>query len=323
MSSGATDQDRALALPELLRIMDVATAIRQERELVEEQLNFEELKARLRARLIEAAKFTGEDVTSDEVDAAIAQYYSRMHTFREPPFGLQLALAHLYVRRARIARIGGSVLALVAACWLLFGSANAPFSSQGRTHRQVDALASTIATRASSIKAISSDPAVTAELGQLETEAATYRGNAEPEKLRQVDSALAALEARLLEVYTVSVVFDPKDRTRKSGIDRYYHDTGGTRRPGYYLIVEAKAPDGTIVKRKIHNHENGRDKEVTTWAEQVPKEVFDRLARDKKEDGILNETTFAIKRRGRPSEDVVIPGSDGKPLNRLGQITEW
>jgi hypothetical protein len=89
------------------------------------------------------------------------------------------------------------------------------------------------------------------------------------------------------------------------------------------LIVEARTSDGTALKRRVHNIETGKDKEVTKWAERVPKEVYDRLARDKKEDGVLNETTFAVKRRGEAEEQVTMPGADGKPLTRLGQITEW
>jgi hypothetical protein len=102
-----------------------------------------------------------------------------------------------------------------------------------------------------------------------------------------------------------------------------FTDAEGKRLSGYYLIVEARKSDGTTVRRPVHNSETGRDEEVTTWAERVPEEVYNRLAKDKRDDGILDETTFAVKRRGFPEEEVKMPGSDGRPLTRTAQITAW
>ena len=316
-------QADALSLPEMLRIMDVATALRLDRELVEEQLNFDELKARLRARMIEAAKVTGEEVTPEEVDTAIERYYQQAYTFQEPPWSLQLVLAHLYVRRHAIARGAGLLLVAMALCWWLFLSTNAPLSARGRAHRQVESLAAGVARRAAAIRAVAQDPEVPAELARLTAEADTYRSQVDPKKLRALDARLADLETRLGEEYTVSVVFDLRDPKKKSGIDRLTV-VGGQEVTGYYLIVQARRADGTILKRRVHDNESGQDRDVSTWGEQVPKAVYERLAIDKKLDGILNETTFAVKKRGQAGEEVVMPGPDGQqPLRRLGQITEW
>src|SRR5690348_12976826 len=122
MATVKSPQSEALSLPETLRIMDVATALRQERALAEEQLNVDELKARLRDKLLETARVTGEEVTPAEVDAAIDQYYARMHTFREPSMSVEVALAHLYVRRRAVGCAGGFVLASLLVGWWLFAS---------------------------------------------------------------------------------------------------------------------------------------------------------------------------------------------------------
>ena len=77
------------------------------------------------------------------------------------------------------------------------------------------------------------------------------------------------------------------------------------------------------MRRSIESSETRKTSFIDSWAEQVPKEVYDRIAADKKADGILNETLFSVKKRGFRDEEIRIEGADGKPLTRLGQITEW
>jgi hypothetical protein len=252
MATVKPDQADALSLPEMLRIMDVATTLRLDRELVEEQLNFDELKKRLRARMIEAAQVTGEEVTPEEVDAAIDRYYSQMHAFKEPPWSFQLALAHLYVRRHEIARAGGLLLVALAAFWWLFLSRNAPLSAHGQAHRQVAKLAAEVNRRTAAIRALAQDPAVSGELARLTGEADTYRSQQDPKKLRNVAAQLADLETRLGEEYTVSIVADPNDPKKRNGMDRLTRVSGNVV-TGHYVFVQAKRRDGTVLKRRVHN----------------------------------------------------------------------
>jgi hypothetical protein len=320
MSTASRDRTDPLSLPEMLRVMDVATTYRLDRELAEEQLNSDQLKARLRDRMLEAAKSTGEEVTPAEVDAAIASYFGRLHTFHDPRPGLATTFANLYVRRHAILKWGGLAVGSILLAWWLFLSPRGPLSSAGRTRRQVETLTKDVARRSESIRALARDPVATVRLADLDSQADAYRHRGDPAALRKVDDALAALEARLGEEYTVSVLHGVG---QQSAVDRYFTDKNGERSPGYYLIVEARRPDGSLLKRRIRNSETEAESEVMTWAERVPKEVYDRLARDKREDGVLNETAFAVKARGHAEEEVVMPGPDGKPLKRLGQITKW
>jgi hypothetical protein len=55
----------------------------------------------------------------------------------------------------------------------------------------------------------------------------------------------------------------------------------------------------------------------------VPKKVFDRLARDKQKDGVLDERTFGAKPRGSREFKVELRGDDDQPIERRGQITSW
>jgi hypothetical protein len=106
-----------LSLPELIRIMDVATELRKEDEVVEEQLNLDQIKVRLRERLLEAAQISGEPVTAEQIDAAIDDYYDKLHEFEEPEWSLHVLLAKLYVHRITIIKWGLAIGAVLAWVW--------------------------------------------------------------------------------------------------------------------------------------------------------------------------------------------------------------
>jgi hypothetical protein len=106
-----------LSLPELIRIMDVATVLRKEQEIVEEQLNFDQIKVRLSERLLEAAKVSGEPITAEQIDAAIEHYYDNLHSFEEPAWSWEVMLAHLYVHRITIVKWAVAIAAVAGLVW--------------------------------------------------------------------------------------------------------------------------------------------------------------------------------------------------------------
>jgi Family of unknown function (DUF6384) len=448
------DRNRASALsvPEMLRIMDVATALRQDRELVEEQLNVEALKERLKERMLAASKVTGEAVTAEEVDAAIKRYYASLHTFHEPKLSFPVAMAHLWVRRIMIGWLGGATLVSVSLLWSLYLSPNALLSTRGQNHRLVKTLSLEVASRADAVKAnakgrtlapevarladeaedfskkddlsglqsvlqslnaldsrlreskklsaevasradvvkaLAKGRSVPPEVARLVAEAENYSKNDDPKgletvlqslnglesRLRAVDKlkgeiadlaetvpaiaidkkvapevtrlaaeaevygkkdeaqglasvrdALVNLRSRLSEEYAVTAVSrDTFNGRNRNTIDHFIPDPEKKEQKfsAHYLFVQAKKADGTILTRRIYDNELYKDKDVTVWAERIPDEVFERLRKDKLADGILNETAFAVKRKGMLDEEITMPGADGKPLARLGRITQW
>ncbi|TWU23581.1 DUF6384 family protein [Bythopirellula polymerisocia] len=114
-----TAEPRQLSLEEMLRIMDVATALRKEHDVVEEQLNLDQIKVRLRERLLEAAQVMGERLTAEQIDTAIENYYDKLHTFEEPKWSFSVLMAHIYVRRVTIIKWAIGIGAVVALLWSL------------------------------------------------------------------------------------------------------------------------------------------------------------------------------------------------------------
>ncbi len=110
-----------LPLGEMLRIMDVARALRQEREIAREQFNREEARALLRERLQASTGITGSQVTAAEIEAAIELYFNNLHTYRDPPWGVQVFLAHLYVRRVLVLGLTIALTLALGGLWFLLG----------------------------------------------------------------------------------------------------------------------------------------------------------------------------------------------------------
>lgn len=348
-----------LNLAEVMRIMDVASALRREGELVEQQFNLDATKQLLRERLQKTAELTGETLTPEQLEAAINWYFENLHDFREPEPGIATTLAHLYIRRGLV---GACLLAtsfLLLGLWWTFTSSWSPVSPAGRRARQAAAVkrqqedvvrqqaeqaklqqavaesaaaaalqqdrdiasaVATIAREGDLMRALSSSPEVSDQLPRWTAQAEVLARGRDVAALQKLARQVAERRDRLDDEYTVSIV--PGQQSR-SAFERNFEDERGKRISGYYVIVEARDPQGQVVRRRIVNAETGAAEDVNSWAERVPQAVYERLKADKLADGILNETRFAEKRPGQFDDQLVMPGPDGQPLERDAQLTRW
>ena len=307
-----------LSLEEMSRIMDVATTFRKERALVEQQLNIHEIKAKLRERLLEAARVSGDPVTEAEVDAAVEQYYDRLHEFAEPKQGWRTWVAHVWVRRRTIFRLAAAAAIGAAILWSMFWGGLLPGARR-------DAMIA--GERLSAVeKAVAAVDAVALDAAAKEKAAAalaTAKAAAESRDFNQIEKVLAevdALAATLMQDYTLRIVSNEK---KPSAVERVFTDETGSRTSGYYVFVEARDARGALVRVPVLNRETGKPVLASRWAEQVPEDVFERLRQDKQADGVLDETLFGTKARGAQDLQIELPGANGQPMPRMGQITSW
>jgi hypothetical protein len=320
------------SLPELLRIMDVATALRQEREKAAVQLDLEQTKAALRQRLRATADTMGETVSDAEIEAAINRYFGQLHEFKEPPPGLARTLAHLWVRRGLVLGVAAALAVLTFGGWWLFASPSSPWSPAAkqarlaaqrselaaRTQRYVDETFAKFTNLHATVLGLAREPAATDEANALKREAEAARASGQGAAVEQARVKLDALRADLDEEYELRIVSRPGEN---SGIDAYT-DAARTKVSGYYLIVEAVTPAGKVLPRRVRDAEKNQSVQVRKWGEQVPKGVYDRIAADKRADGIVDDNVFARKRRGYRDLEVVLPATPGgAPLRRGRQIT--
>ena len=122
---------------------------------------------------------------------------------------------------------------------------------------------------------------------------------------------LKALRARLDESYTLRIVSRPGE---KSGVWRIPERNPDAQ--NYYIIVEAIGADGKVLTQEISSEEDGSTRRVDTWGVRVDKRVFNRIAADKQDDGIIQNNRFGEKRRGYLEDEYSIETSGGT-------ITHW
>ena len=109
-----------LTLNETVRVMDVAREMRDQRETAEELFVRDDLRAKLRDKLVRTARLSGDNVTEAEIEAAIAQYFESLHTYNEPEGGVRRFLAHCWIWRGRILAGAAALATVVGSYWFLF-----------------------------------------------------------------------------------------------------------------------------------------------------------------------------------------------------------
>lgn len=109
-----------LTLSETLRVMDVAREMRDQRETAEEMFVRDDLRAKLRDKLVRTARLSGDNVSEAEIEAAIAQYFESLHQYNEPEGGVKRFLAHCWIWRGRLLASAAALATVVGSYWFLF-----------------------------------------------------------------------------------------------------------------------------------------------------------------------------------------------------------
>ena len=305
-------------LADMVRILDVAAEMRSDRELASREFAVDDAKQLLRERLLASARLTGDTATPAEIDAAIEQYYQSLYTFKEPRWRLAIVMAHMYVRRIGITVVTVLLTAGLCIGWTLFNPASGRLSSSAQQAKRWTAELHDVELLGSAVKTGARDPQVAARVDELMIRLHAAQEQHNPVAVQEVRHQLSEWQSMLAEEFEVRIVTDPNS---KSGIDRYFNDSSGKRVSGYYLIVQAHTADGRVLPRAIHNVETGQAETVSIWGEYVPDEVWERIKADKKSDGILDETLFAVKQRGELTPQIVMNGVAKEGVRR--QITKW
>ena len=104
---------------------------------------------------------------------------------------------------------------------------------------------------------------------------------------------LQSLRQQLASSYTLRVVSRPDER---SGIWRVPQNNPGTK--NYYLIVEAVDDSGAPLTLPVKNEEDGKIYQVNKWGLRVKRSVYQRVAADKQDDGIIQQRNIGKKQIG-------------------------
>ena len=345
----------------MLRIMDVASALRRERETAEAQLDAATAKQRLRERLLATAEAAGEPVTAAEVEAAINRYFAEQHRYQDPPAGLKNFLAHCWVQREGclfllifVALVSWGVVALLESVG--GGGTKSPtpavITAPPVPRQPVPAPTPTptplptpptaqptpvvVPAPAPPPKPVEDLASVwakfSAELAaaqQLADDDEAKASVAMVGKLGTAQHAAGNLERlRAARSELAEVTQRLGEEYTVTIVDRPGEKSGFQRLyegrvSGWYLVVEALDRNGRALRRSIVNVETKNRHDVTIWGEEVPEEVWERIVADKQRDGVVDENVVARKRRGSMSEAIVLDDGRGKPMPKGRRVTSW
>ncbi len=299
-------QNQQAQLDEVMLAMDVVDTLRHRQHLVERELNAELRDKQLVERLREIYAAQGIDVSDRVLKEGIEALKEERFVYQPPKPGLGVSLAKLYVSRNKWLKPLLSALVLLAAAALLY-----QLLVRGPSQRYWASLPKEFESQHQAIAAESHVPEATEQADRLVAEGQEALRRGDSSGVTQVLARLAALRADLEREYELRIVSRPGER---SGIIR----TPGLNpdAKNYYVVVEPVAPDGEVLTLPITSEEESKTASVRAWAVRVEKDLYDRVAADKKDDGIIQNRLLGVKHRGYLSPEYKMPTSGAA-------ITEW
>src|SRR5262245_93435 len=301
-------------LDDVMIAMDVVDTLRHREDLVRRELNEEGRESELIARLRQIYRDQGIEVPDEVLAEGVKALKDSRFVYTPPPPGWKRTLLTLWARRQRHGkRLGLAAAALVA----LFGGYYALVTRPAKLAEErarieiTQTLPKQLRQASADLAAISADEVAKQKASALHTDAERAIGAGDRAAMLKVKGELAGLREEIMRQYTLTIV------------SRVGESTGVWRRPphgsqarNYYLIVEAITPQGEKLSLPIRNEETGTVETVSKFGVRVPQDTFETVARDKRDDGIVQKSRFGVKRRGMLDVDYEMPFEGGF-------ITKW
>lgn len=289
-------------LDEVMLAMDVVDTLRHRRKLVDQELASDERDQAMMERLRKIYTAQGIEVTDRILEEGVQALKEERFVYSPPAPGLGTSLANLYVSRDRW---GKWVLGGLGA--LAIGGAAYYFAVVGPRAQ----LPSQLTAMRDQVVQISRDEQAndSAKALYLQAQASIRKGDTDGAEATL--AAMTELRDELEQVYTVRIVNKPGER---SGVWRVPKLNESAR--NYYVIVEAIDRSGQKLKVKVTDEETGKTSRVSQWGLRVDESVFNQIAADKQDDGIIQNNRFGVKQRGELEPEYTLPTSGAA-------ITNW
>jgi len=303
-------------LDDIMLAMDVVDTLRHRERILARELDAEGRETELIERLREIYAAQGIAVSDEILRDGVKALAESRFTYAPPEPGLQTRLAKIYVSRERWWKpVAGGLAAIIAAGAFWEFGVSRPREARAEA-LQVE-LQETLPAAANrlfvQVEDISEEAAAEALARTHLTDALAASADGNAEAARAAVQELEVLKRDLERTFDVRVVYGPGEPY--SGIYRINDDSPlGVR--NYYLIVEAIDPAGRPVEVTVESQEDRRTARVSRWGQGVPKEVFDRVADDKRDDQIIQDAVIGTKPTGRLTPEWRVAVEQGR-------ILEW
>jgi hypothetical protein len=309
-----SDVKSAAPLDEVMLAMDVVDTLRHRQDLAVRELGTEAKERQLIDKLRDIYHQQGIEVPDHILKEGVAALEGSRFVYDPPAPGLGTTLARLYVGRKSWGKPVGAVLVALLVLGVGYFGAWQPYQhgvaeaarvelSEGLP-AQMDALYQTIFEETKVQQAVISAEA-------LRTRGKTFAAEGNRAGAEAAVADLTALRDQLRQEYTLRVV---NRADVKSGF--WTIPEVNTDATNYYIVVEALDADGNTLSLPILNEENGETEVVDIWGVRVPEAVYDGVAADKRDDGIIE-----VNEVGRKSDGFLEVEYNMPVLG--GAVTRW
>jgi hypothetical protein len=304
----------AAPLDEVMLAMDVVDTLRHRQDLVTRELDGVNREKQLIDKLRDLYHQQGIEVPDHILREGVSALAESRFTYTPPPPSLGTTLARLYVGRKQWGRPVLAALGILLVAGIGYFGIWQPYQNgqaeQARIElteglpAQMDALYQTIFNETKVQQAVTEAEALV-ERGK----AFAAEGNRAGTEAAVED--LTALRDLLRQQYALRVV-------NREGVQSGFwtFPEVNTDATNYYIVVEALDPDGNTISLPILNEENGQTETVAIWGVRVPESVYNAVAADKLDDGIIQTNLVGRKSDGFLDVQYAMPVLGGA-------VTQW
>lgn len=301
-----TDTATRHPLDDVMLAMDVVDTLRHRQLLVERELNTEAREQTLIKRLREIYAAQGIDVPDHVLAEGVAALDEERFVYTPPEPGWRVTLAHLYITRGTWGKALLAILAMIMAVAIVYTT-----MISGPQQRRLAALPGELATQRQAIIELTEVPEARDRAQQYLVQGQAALREEDADAAGKAVVSLKELRAQLEQEYTVRIISRPGE---SSGVWRMPDVNTDAR--NYYVIVEAVTADGSTLTLPVRNEEDGKIYKVNKWALRVSEQLYEQIAADKSDDGIIQQRDFGVKRRGQLIPDYAMPTTGAA-------LTDW
>jgi hypothetical protein len=284
------------SLEDLMVAMDVVDTLRHRQILVDRELDAENRRERLIERLRDIYEAQGIEVTDQILAEGVEALEQERFTYQPPEDSFSLKLAKLYVSRDRWLKplfiIVMIIVTILVGRYLLVTLPKI---------QELNAMPVKVGKTYSAIQKLTQEPSVISQSKRWVNLAAEAIDDENLDEARLALNELTAIKTTLNQSYIIRIVSRPGEF---SGVWRIPDANSQAR--NYYLIVEAVDEKGQILSVPILSEENNKTTEVKQWGIRVDYSVFQKVAADKKDDGIIQRNRVGRKLPGNMSPEYII-----------------
>ncbi len=293
-------------LDDIMLAMDVVDTLRHQQLLVQRELDTDDRDQKMLQRLREIYAAQGIEVPDHVLQQGVDALKEGRFVYQPPASSFQVWLARLYISRGRWGKPVLLVAGLVLLVWLAYS-----LLISGPAERARDALPGQIQAQYEElVEQAKGETAIERSESLLQEGKSALRRN-ETEEARQVLERMAVLQRDIELEYDIRISSHPGGR---SGVWRI--PDANTMARNYYIIVEAVSRYGNLETVPVLNEEDGKVYRVKEWGLRVDEALFDQVAEDKTDDGIIQNNRFGVKERGYLTPQYLMPTTGAA-------ITRW